>query len=214
MRKLKNNLVKLTAENRLYQIPVPIIGLTGGIGTGKSTAAEWLRKHGLAVIDADANVKAVYRKPETLAFIKSHFPAVVADGQINFKKLREIVFINPDAKQLVEDFIYARLPQAFLDAYALLNKPALIIYDVPLLFEKKLHLLVDVSACVYAPKEIQIQRLMSRDHSSRDLAEKILSNQLDIEEKKKLSDFIIENTGDLHQLGKNIEEFLANVTDA
>lgn len=214
MRKLKNNLVKLTAENRLYQIPVPIIGLTGGIGTGKSTAADMLRKNGLAVIDADANVKAVYKKPETLVFIKSHFPSAVINDQIDFKKLREIVFINPDAKLLVEDYIYARLPQAFLDAYTLLNKPSLIIYDVPLLFEKKLHLLVDVSVCVYAPRETQIERLMARDQSPRELAEKILSSQLDIEEKRKLSDFTIENTGDLHLLGKNIQEFLTNVTDA
>lgn len=213
-KKLKNNLVKLSAEKRLYQIPVPIIGLTGGIGTGKSTVATLLRKHGFAVIDADQNVKLVYQKPETLLFIKKNFPTAVLSDQIDFKKLREIVFINPDAKQLIEDYIYQHLPAVFLEAYKMFNNPSVIIYDVPLLFEKQLHLLVDASVCVYAPRETQIKRLMSRDHSTRELAEKILSNQLDIEEKKKLSDFIIENTGDIHLLEKNVEEFLKNVTES
>jgi dephospho-CoA kinase len=212
-KKLKNNLVKLSADKRLYQIPVPIIGLTGGIGTGKSTVAASLRKHGFAVIDADQNVKLVYQKPETLIFIKKHFLAAVHNEQIDFKKLREIVFINQDAKQLIEDYIYQHLPGVFLEAYKMFNNPEVIIYDVPLLFEKQLHLLVDVSVCVYAPREVQIQRLMARDHSTRDLAEKILSNQLDIEEKKKLSDFIIENTGDIHLLEHKVEEFLKNVTE-
>jgi len=214
MKKLKNNLVKLSADKRLYNIPVPIIGLTGGIGTGKSTVAALLRKHGLPVIDADANVKTVYQKPETVEFIRHHFPAVVASGAIDFKKLREIVFSNPDARTLVEGFIYSHLPQVFTEAFSLFDKPSVIIYDVPLLFEKQLHLQVDASVCVYAPREVQIHRLMARDHSSRELAENILGNQLDIEEKRKLSDFIIENTSDLAQLEKNIQEFITNVFEA
>jgi len=214
MKKLKNNLEKLTAESRLYNIPVPIIGLTGGIGTGKSTVASLLRKHGLPIIDADANVKTVYQKPETVEFIRQHFPSAVSGKAVDFKKLREIVFSNPDARTLVEGHIYSHLPQVFKEAYSLFDKPAAIVYDVPLLFEKQLHLLVDVSVCVYAPREIQIQRLMARDHSSRELAKSILSNQLDIEEKKKLSDFVIENTGDLNQLEKNIQEFIQNVFEA
>lgn len=211
MRKLKSNLVKLTAEKRLYQIPVPIIGLTGGIGTGKSTVASLLKKHGLPIIDADQNVKTVYQKPETLVFIKKHFPSAIVDNQIDFKKLREIVFVNQESKQTVEDYIYMHLPSTFKEAYARFNNPPFIIYDVPLLFEKKLNPLVDVSVCVYAPRETQIQRLMARDHSTRELAEKILANQLDIEVKKELSDFTIENTGDLTILEKNVEEFLKNV---
>lgn len=215
MKKLKNNLVRLSVERRLYNIPVPIIGLTGGIGTGKSTVAALLKKHGLAIIDADANVKAVYQRPETVEFIKNHFPSVViVDDAIDFKKLREKVFSDLQAKQLIEDHIYAHLPQTFKEAYEKLNKPGFIIYDVPLLFEKKLNELVDVSVCVYAPRDVQVQRLMARDHSPRELAEKILSNQLDIEEKRKLSDFVIANTGDLNQLEKNVEEFLKNVIQA
>lgn len=213
-RQLKSSLIKLSVETRLYQIPVPIIGLTGGIGTGKSTAAALLRQQGLPVIDADANVKKVYQKPEMLTFIKQHFPSVIVDGAIDFKKLRELVFINPDAKALVEKTIYSYLPAVFKESFDQFNNPAFVIYDVPLLFEKQLHLLVDVSVCVYAPREVQIQRLMARDHSSRELAETILSHQIDIEEKKKLSDFVIENIADVKQLEKNIQEFLANVTDA
>ncbi len=214
MKKLKNNLVKLAQEDRLYNTPIPIIGLTGGIGTGKSTVAAALRKQGLPIIDADANVKMVYQKAETVDFIRQNFPAAFVKGQIDFKKLREIVFANTDARTLLEGYIYSHLPQVFKEAFSLFEKPAVIIYDVPLLFEKQLHLLVDVSVCVYAPREVQIERLMARDHSSRELAESILESQLDIEEKKKLSDFIIENTGDLNHLEKNIQEFISNVFEA
>lgn len=218
MKKLKNNLVKLTPESRLYNTPVPIIGLTGGIGTGKSTVAAALRKHGLHIIDADANVKMVYQKAETVDFIRQNFPIVLtkteAEGRIDFKKLREIVFANPDARTLLEGYIYSHLPEVFKEAFSLFEKPAVIIYDVPLLFEKQLHLLVDISVCVYAPREVQIARLMARDHSTRELAESILSSQLDIEEKKKLSDFTIENTGDLNLLEKNIHEFISNAFEA
>lgn len=214
MRKLKNNLVKLAPETRLYNIPVPIIGLTGGIGTGKSTVASLLRKHGLPIIDADANVKTVYQKTETVEFIRQHFAAAVTHNAIDFKKLREIVFSNPDARTLVEGYIYSHLPQVFKEAFSLFDKPSVIVYDVPLLFEKHLHQLVDVSVCVYAPREVQIHRLMARDHSSRELAENILSQQLDIENKRKLSDFLIENTGDLQLLEKNVQEFISNVFEA
>jgi dephospho-CoA kinase len=212
MRKLKSSLVKHVPENRLYQIPVPIIGLTGGIGTGKSTVAELFRKQNIPVIDADKLVKNIYQLPETFPFIKQNFPAAIEDGKIVFRKLREIVFINVDAKELLENYIYSHMPNEFKKAYAAFSNPEFIVYDVPLLFEKKLHLLIDLSICVYAPREVQIARLMARDNSPRDLAESILSHQIDIEEKKKLSDRIIENNGDLVALENNFNLLLKDIT--
>src|SRR4051812_34511938 len=117
MRNLKNNLVKLTPDKRLYQIPCPIIGLTGGIGTGKSTVAELFRAENIPVIDADRLVKNIYQETETKEYIQRHFPAAVVNSEIDFKKLREIVFVNPDAKKLVEEFIYARMPLEFKKAF-------------------------------------------------------------------------------------------------
>ncbi len=212
MKKLKNNLVKLTQDSRLYQIPVPIIGLTGGIGTGKSTVADLFRKSGIPVIDADKNVKSIYQKPKTIQFIKENFPTAINEGVINFKKIREIVFINSDAKDLLEKYIYAQLPEEFKKAFLEFNEPTFVVYDVPLLFEKQLHLLVDLSICVYAPRETQITRLMARDHSTRELAESILDNQIDIEEKKKLADLVLTNTQDKSDLALQFDKLLTDIS--
>ena len=139
MKKLKNSLVKKTQDNRLYNIPIPIIGLTGGIASGKSTVAELLRKKNIPVIDADRLVKNIYQMPETKAFIKTHFSDAVVDNEIIFKKLREIAFSSESSKKILEDYIYALLPIEFKKSFSLLNSPSLLVYDVPLLFEKNLN---------------------------------------------------------------------------
>lgn len=212
MKNLKTKWITKNPENRLYQIPVPIIGLTGGIGTGKSTVAEILREKNIPVIDADRLVKNIYQKNETIDFISKQFPHAVDKGIIDFKKLREIAFVDLAAKKLIEDFIYAHMPTEFKKAYATFNNPPFIVYDVPLLFEKKLNEVVDVAVCVYAPRETQIERIIARDKSSHQLASKIIDNQMDIEEKKKLSDFVINNTTELVDLKISVEQFLRDIT--
>ena len=110
MKKLKSKWITKNPENRLYHMPVPIIGLTGGIGTGKSTVSDILLKKNIAVIDADKLVKNIYILPETLEFVSKHFPLAFQNGSIDFTKLREIVFADPSAKKSIEDFIYAYIP--------------------------------------------------------------------------------------------------------
>lgn len=203
MKKLKANLVSKSIETRLYQIPVPIVGLTGGIATGKSTVAELFRESGFQVIDADKLVKSIYQKKLSLEFIKTHFPSAILANSINFKILRELAFKNPENQLSLETFIYSQMPEAFKDAYNKLPQSEVIIYDVPLLFEKKLNLLIDVSICIYSPKKLQLERLIARDNIDASLAENILSKQIDIEEKKKIADFIIPNITNLSDLKNN-----------
>ena len=213
MKKLKSKWITKNPENRLYQMPVPIIGLTGGIGTGKSTVSDILRKKNIAVIDADKLVKKIYTLPQTLDFIFQHFPLACQNGVINFPKLREIVFADSSAKKSIEDFIYAYLPREFKKAYEELNNPLFIVYDVPLLFEKKLDEKVDLTVCVYAKRETQVDRLVSRDKSSPQLADKILASQMDIDEKKSKANLVINNQTDLQALNLSIEKFLKDIID-
>lgn len=213
MKKLKNNWITKTPSTRLYSIPVPIVGLTGGIATGKSTVAEFLRKNNIPVIDADQLVKNVYLMNETKKFIQETFPKAVDNGEIVFKKLREIAFSDVSSKKTLEDYIYAHLPDQFSKAYLGFKNPSFIVYDVPLLFEKKLNELVDVTVCVYASRQMQIIRLMARDHIERDLAEKILDNQMDIENKKKLADLVIFNTEGPDELNFKLKQFIEDLTD-
>lgn len=198
---------KLDSSTRLYNLNIPVIGLTGGIATGKSTVSSMLKNQGLSLIDADLLVKEIYKTPDALAFVKKNFPMCWNDA-IDFKALRQVVFDNPLAKQLVERFIYARLPEAFLKEFSEFNNPSFIIYDAPLLFEKNLNLKVDSTALVYAPRELQKTRLMNRDKSSPEQADKILNQQMNIEDKKVLSDYLIFNTKDLSHLEQEVQAFI------
>jgi dephospho-CoA kinase len=212
MKKLKAKLIKKTSENRLYNIPVPVIGLTGGIATGKSTVAELFRKNNIPVIDADRLVKLIYQMPETKNFIQKNFPQVIAQDQIVFQKLREIAFSDADSKKKLEDYIYAHLPNEFKKAFQEFSNPTFIIYDVPLLFEKNLNKYVDFSVCIYAPRKTQIERLMLRDQSTHEMAETIINQQMDIEEKKNLADFIIYNTAGPLELETQVLQFIKDIS--
>jgi dephospho-CoA kinase len=210
---LKSRFIKLSKENRLYQIPVPIIGLTGGIATGKSTVADFLRSKNIPVIDADKLVKRIYQKPETKSFIQNEFPDCFENGEIIFKKLREVLFNSLEDLKKVETHIYQYMPEEFKKDYSLFKSPSFIVYDVPLLFEKNLYPLVDLKVCVYCPRKMQLERILNRDQCSPEVAGQIIDRQLDIEVKKSKSDQIIENIAGKADLIPNIESFLDKVLE-
>lgn len=192
-------------KTRLYETTVPIIGLTGGIATGKSTVAQLFRLKNIPVIDADQLVKNIYKRKETIDFIIINFPETVSDNEISFAKLRKLAFSSSEIKKKIENFIYTKLPSEFKKSLNALPPSPFIIYDVPLLFEKGLDQFIDASICVYLTSTIQIDRVMKRDNISRDLALTIISQQMNIEEKKDKSDFVISNLGTVEDLNKEFE---------
>lgn len=211
MKKLKTNWITKDQKSRLYEVPVPILGLTGGIATGKSTVAQLFRDAGIPVIDADKLVKNIYTKKSSYEFVLKNFPEAVTENDIHFKKLRELAFMTAENQLVLESFIYAQMPDAFREAYQVCGKHEFIVYDVPLLFEKNLNEKIDTSICTYSPRTTQLERLVKRDQISLELAEKILSKQMDIEEKKKKSDLIIENISDLNTLKLNFDKLMVNL---
>ena len=206
--KINVGINRLSKNQRLYQLDVPVIGLTGGIATGKTTVSQKLQEKGFAVINADHLVKDIYALPETFEFIRSEFPDVIINEQIQFPLLRQFVFANSENKVKIENFIYARLAQAFNAAFNKFDQPQMIIYDVPLLFEKSLQPLFDMTVLVYAPREIQRTRLMKRDNVLEEMAETMLNSQMDIEEKKAKADFIIDNSKSESELAEEINRLL------
>jgi dephospho-CoA kinase len=208
---LKKEFIKLLPKDRLYHLEKPIIALTGGVATGKSTVAEVLKNKGLKIIDADQLVKSIYATEEAHEFIKTNVPAALQNGAIHFPSLRELFFQNPKIKELVEKFIYARLPMAFQEESKKIKDQSFYVYDVPLLFERGLNTLVDLTILVYAPRETQLERLIKRDACDRKIAEKMLQNQLDIEIKKLKADLIIDNTGTIEEISKKINELLSRL---
>ena len=211
--KLKAKYQRLTPEHRLYGLKVPVIGLTGGIASGKTTVAEAFKKHGIPIINADHLVKEIYTLPETFSFISKEIPEAIKDGTIHFPTLREKVFLNTGVKTKVENFIYQRLPKAFEAAFLKLTNPEFVIYDVPLLFEKNLERLFDLNVLVYAPRKVQRIRLMKRDGHLEEMAENILNQQMDIEDKKLKAEFIINNSLTEEELAEEINQFLRQIFD-
>ncbi len=198
---------RLSQENRLYQCPVPIIGLTGGIATGKSTVSTLLKNAGHPLICADELIKKIYQKTETTAFIQKLSPESIDEqGQINFKHLRQNAFSDPRKLTQLEAFLYPQLPQAFCEEIP--PNAKYLFYDVPLLFEKKLDTGVDATLLVYSPRQVQIKRLMERDSIDQQLAEKMLQAQINIEEKKEKSSFILRNTGTKEDLEEKLQQLL------
>ena len=202
---------KLNQENRLHNSPYPVIGLTGGIATGKSTVSQYLKDHGENVICADELVHEIYSTEETFEFVSSVAQEAIADHQILFPKLRELFFNDKELQNKIETYIYSRLPRAFKKKYEEFNNPDFIFYDVPLLFEKNLNPLVDLITVVYSTPENQLKRLIQRDGIKEELAKNILQKQMPIDEKKQKADYVIENNTNLTDLYQSIDHFLKEI---
>jgi dephospho-CoA kinase len=199
----------LSKKNRLYQFDVPVIGITGGISSGKSTFCHFLLDHECFVVSADQLVKNIYQKKSSLDFIINEFPSCIHDGTIQFKKLRELVFSNKAIKQKIEQFIYPQMEEAFREELKKKSKDQVIFYDVPLLYERNLQSLVDISVVVWINQKEQMKRLMERDKINPILASKILKNQLPLSKKREQADYVVDNSGSLEDLEA---EFLAFIS--
>jgi dephospho-CoA kinase len=176
------------------------IVLTGGIGTGKSTVASFLKLYGYKIIDADEISKKTFEKKKEK--IKEIF------GTCDRKKLRKIVFNDKEKLKTLESLILPEVKKEVLKTAEKYEKDGIPYFvDLPLYFEKQNYDEFEKVLVVYAPKEIQIQRVMQRDDASEEEVKAILKNQMDIEEKKKKADFVIDNSKNLKHLQKEIENF-------
>lgn len=211
--KLKSKYVRLQPDRRLYKLNIPVIGLTGGIATGKSTVSQILKSKGFAIVDADKLVKEIYALPEVHEVIQKEHPEVMKDGKIQFPLLRQKVFMSREVKAQIESLIYAHLPRMFEKAFAHFQDPQILIYDVPLLFERNMEGYFDVNVLVYAPRKIQKARLMTRDGHMEDMANNILDQQMDIEDKKQKAEFIIDNSQTEAELAEEVNQFLRQILE-
>jgi len=180
------------------------IVLTGGIATGKSTVANLFMLHGFLTIDADKIAHKLL--DDNCNFIASTFGnKFVQNNKVLRKELGNLIFNNLQEKQKLEQFIHPLIKKQIIKDAKLFeqkNKPYLI--DIPLFFENK-NYDIKKSIVVYTPKDIQIQRLMKRDNSTKDEAISRINNQMDIEKKKLLSTYIIDNSKDLSNLVNEVQ---------
>ena len=180
------------------------IALTGSIATGKSTVANLFKMFKFLVIDADSIAHKLLDK--NYKWIEDNFgKSFVKEDKVLRKELGKVVFNDKEKLKKLENFLHPLIKQEILKEaklYEEQNKPYLI--DLPLFFEKK-NYDIDKVIVVYTPKEIQIQRLMKRDNISKEEALKKISLQIDIEKKKDLATFVIDNSKDLNHTIKEVE---------
>jgi dephospho-CoA kinase len=189
------------------------IGLTGGIATGKSTVSRLLAERGAAIIDADVIAREIMEPGHpVLAAVSERFgPGVLnADGTLNRKKLGEIVFSNPEERKALEALthpaIRAEMKQRMEELEAA-DPHRLVVADIPLLYESGLDPLYERIMVVYVPREVQLTRLMLRDGLSKEAAEQRINAQMDIEIKKERADILIDNSGELEETKRQIDDF-------
>jgi dephospho-CoA kinase len=175
-----------------------LVGLTGGIATGKSTFAGLLRARGVPVVDADELSRTTARDPNVLAALARAFGReyLNADGSLDRKRMGALVFRDKDARARLEAIMHPAIRGAMAAETARLAGEAhpLAFYDTPLLYEAGLGDQVECVVVIYAPRIEQLQRVTRRDGLSWADAQARLAAQMDIEEKARRADIVVDNT--------------------
>ena len=181
-----------------------IIGITGGISSGKSTVTNFLRQQGFQVVDADAVVHQL-QKPGGRLFeaLVQHFgqEIILENGELNRPLLASLIFSNPDEREwsrITQGEIIREELATLRDQLAQTGE--IFFMDIPLLFEQDYVSWFDETWLVYVDRDVQVERLMKRDHLSKDEAEFRLAAQWPLEKKKDLTSHVLDNNGSRDQL--------------
>jgi dephospho-CoA kinase len=181
-----------------------IIGLTGGIASGKSTVSGMLKNLEIPVIDADIESRlAVEQGEEAYDQIVNHFGKSILyeDGSINRAELGEIIFNNEKERMVLNGIVHPAVRKRMVEKQvaAQTKGESIIVMDIPLLFESDLRSIVGRTLLVYVDEEVQLQRLMKRNNYTKEEAFARIQSQMPLIEKKKLADAVIDNNGSMQQ---------------
>ncbi len=183
-----------------------IVGLTGGIATGKSTASKYLLSQGYKVIDSDAIVKELWSKEQPmLAEIESVFHT------LNKRVIAESIFEDKMMRDKLNAIVHPYVLETIKQRLKALQDEKVIIIDMPLLFEVGYQQNVDYTAVVYAKPQTAKIRMMMRDGITDIDAEKRIAAQMSIDSKRHLADFVLDNTKDKHTLYKAIDRMMRSI---
>ncbi len=179
-----------------------ILGLTGGIGSGKSAASAWFEKQGITVVDADVVARDIVEKGQpALEHIVNTFGSTVLleNGELNRRALREIIFKDPKARQHLEAITHPAIRQSIIQQLQAATSPYVILVS-PLLFETNQHELTQRTLLIDAPEHMQIERASQRDGQSLEQIQKIIQVQMSRIDKQQRADDIVLNDGHLEHL--------------
>lgn|SRR5690625_2540916 len=192
-----------------------IIGLTGSIGTGKSTIANKLKRLNIPVIDADLIAREVVEPGEhAYKEIVATFGEGIlqSDKTLDRAKLGEIVFSNEEKRKTLNGIIHPAIRQEMIrqrDTYVQQNVPCVVL-DIPLLYESKLTHFVEKVIVVKTDRDVQLERILSRDDISKEEAIQRMNSQIDVSKKEKWADAVIDNNGSVEQSEEQLVQILSD----
>jgi len=190
------------------------VGLTGGIGSGKSTVAKAFVDLGVKVVDADQASRAVVKpNSKALESIRDHFKnkdigeaIILADGQLNRPALREIIFSNADEKRWLEQLLHPLIRDWIISELQETGTSPYVILESPLLFETDQQQLVDGLLLIDVPVELQRQRASLRDKRSAEEIQSIIDTQMGREQRRQRADWIFDNSQDIDSIVPRVRE--------
>ena len=193
-----------------------IIGITGGIASGKSTVTEFLRQKGFQVVDADAVVHQLQKPGGRLyQVLVEHFgeKVLLENGELNRTLLASLIFSNPEEQEWSKR-TQGEIIREELDALRnqLAQTEALFFMDIPLLFEQNYASWFDETWLVYVNRDVQLERLMKRDQISKEAAESRLNSQWPLERKISLASHSLDNNGNQEQLIAQVVQLLEEMS--
>jgi len=196
-----------------------VIGLTGGIGTGKSTVSQILKDRGFSVIDLDVISHEVIEFSSVVEKIVQNFGREVLDEDeagnctISREKLGKIIFANKEKRLALNSIMHPEILKVMhkkiLECKSEKNK--IIFVEVQLLFEVQWEKEFDYILLVAAKRDMQVSRVLERDKRSEEEALNIINSQMSLDEKREKSDFVIENDGNMDDLDKKVDKFLKSL---
>ena len=197
----------------MHKSTIKTIGLTGGIGSGKTVATTTLIKHGYAVVDADEVSRTLF-KPYSAGekLIADIFPSAVINGRLDRKALRKIIADDESARQKLNAVTH---PAIIAEIKRMLNStPPPVILSAPLLFESGLDELCDTVVCVHCPLPVQIQRICKRDGIDEHAARAIISAQMDDDLRKQKSDYLVNSDVPIDEFENTILTLISDIVKA
>lgn len=191
-----------------------IIGITGGIASGKSTVSLYLQELGFTIVDADLASRAVVEPGEEAyhQVVKAFGEDILlTDGNIDRVKLGSIIFNDQEKRLLLNGIVHpaVRNWMRLKTEAALSSGEETVFMDIPLLFESKLTFMVDKTLLIYVDEQVQLQRLMNRNGLSETEALARINSQMPLADKKALADAVIDNNGDINETKRQVKTILS-----
>lgn len=183
-----------------------VVGITGGIATGKSIVADYLKNHGAIVIDADKIARIVIKEPDVFNSLVENFgEEILKDHEIDRRILGRMVFGDKEKLNQLNEIMLPNIVKMILEDLHLFSKTAppnqIVVIDAPLLIESELHKQTDMIVLVKSKETLRLERLVNKGFTDEEAKDRI-SVQLSEEEKQKYADYIVLNNGSLEELNK------------